>query len=111
MVVRRQQQKQCKRQSNVGALCNVLVWHFTSGVKGEGDVLVVSRGCEGDLRQSEIVLGAGQGGVQHKHIALAIPIQRGEVEEEGLSQRNAVDRIVQVVALEQFHRECWEMFR
>lgn len=34
-------------------------------------MFVVSRGCEGDLRQSEIVLGAGQGGVQHKHIALS----------------------------------------
>lgn len=46
------------------------------GVEGECDVLVVSAGGERDLRQSEVVLGAGQRGVQHQHIAL-------EQEEEG----------------------------
>lgn len=105
MVVRCYQQEQGERQSDVGALCNILVGHLAlhrqteerngqirtdgmskikmmlgkwefcfsvsySGVEGEGDVLVVSSGSEGDLRQSEIVLGAGQGGVQHEHVAL-----------------------------------------
>lgn len=33
-------------------------------------MLVVAAGGEGDLRQSEVILGAGQRGVQHQHIAL-----------------------------------------
>lgn len=34
---------------------------------------------------------------------LSIPVQRREVEEERLSQRDAVDWIVQIVALIQLH--------
>lgn len=49
---------------------NILYVKAYSGVEGEGDVLVVSGGGEGDLRQSEVILGAGQRGVQHQHIAL-----------------------------------------
>lgn len=41
-----------------------------SGVKGECDVLVVATGGEGDLRQGEVILGAGQRGVQHQDVAL-----------------------------------------
>lgn len=41
-----------------------------SGVEGECDVLVVAAGGEGDLWQSEVILGAGQRGVQHQYIAL-----------------------------------------
>lgn len=41
-----------------------------SGVKGESDVLVEAAGGEGHLRQGEVVLGAGQRGVQHQDIAL-----------------------------------------
>lgn len=48
------------------------------GVEGEGDVLVVAAGGEGDLRQSEVVLGAGQRGVQHQHVALRHK-ERGDV--------------------------------
>lgn len=33
-------------------------------------MLVVAAGGEGDLRQSEVILGAGQRGVQHQHVAL-----------------------------------------
>lgn len=33
-------------------------------------MLVVAGGGEGDLGKSEIILGAGQCGVQHQHIAL-----------------------------------------
>lgn len=74
-----------------------------SGVEGECDVLVVAAGGEGDLWQSEVILGAGQRGVQHQYIALSISIQRREVEEEGLSQRHAVDWVVQIVTLVQLH--------
>lgn len=41
-----------------------------SGVKGERDVLVEAAGGEGDLGQVEVILGAGQRGVQHQDIAL-----------------------------------------
>lgn len=34
---------------------------------------------------------------------LSVPLQRGEVEEERLSQRDAVDGVVQIVALVQLH--------
>lgn len=40
------------------------------GVEGECDVLVVASGGEGDLGQSEVILGSGQRGVEHQHIAL-----------------------------------------
>lgn len=40
------------------------------GVEGESDVLVVATGGEGDLWQSEVVLGAGQCGVQHQDVTL-----------------------------------------
>lgn len=40
------------------------------GVEGESDVLVVAAGGEGDLWQSEVVLGAGQRGVQHQDVTL-----------------------------------------
>ena len=38
-------------------------------------MLVVATGGEGDLGQSEVILGARQRGVQHQHVALE---QRGE---------------------------------
>lgn len=41
-----------------------------SGVEGKSDMFVAASGGEGDLRQSEVILGAGQCGVQHQHIAL-----------------------------------------
>lgn len=33
-------------------------------------MLVVAAGGEGDLRQNEVILGAGQRGVQHQDVAL-----------------------------------------
>lgn len=41
-----------------------------SWVKGQRDVLVVATGGEGDLRQGEVVLSAGQRGVEHQEVAL-----------------------------------------
>lgn len=40
------------------------------GVKGQGDMLVEAAGGEGDLRQREVVLGAGQRGVEHQDVVL-----------------------------------------
>lgn len=40
------------------------------GIEGERDVLVVAGGGEGDLGQGEVILGAGQRGVQHQNIGL-----------------------------------------
>lgn len=38
--------------------CSVCVSVSYSGVEGQCDVLVVATGGEGDLRQSEVILGA-----------------------------------------------------
>ena len=40
------------------------------GVEGKRDVLMVSCGGEGDLRQGVVVLGTGKRGVKHQHVAL-----------------------------------------
>lgn len=99
-------------------------------VEGQSDVLVVAAGGEGDLGQGEVILSAGQRGVQHqdeglgtknnnnftasrsrprdtaeaeRHGYLSVSVQRREVEEERLSQGHTVDGVVQIVAPVQLH--------
>lgn len=60
-----------------------------SGVEGECDMLVVAGGGEGDLRKSEIILSAGQRGVQHQHIALETNEDRDHPESHMKSSSNS----------------------
>lgn len=64
----------CNKEDKTNILCRKNIYLKTSvsysGVEGKSDMFVVASGSEGDLRQSEIILGTGQCGVQHQYVAL-----------------------------------------
>lgn len=56
-------------------------------VEGQGDVLVVAAGGEGDLGQREVILSAGQRGVQHQDEGLGSKNNNSSVRASGSGRR------------------------